>query len=814
MLKKLLNPALIKSIQRWVYTLFKFAHYSKWLKKDYIDDNAILLESQQGNDINGNMFYILQEIAENPQYKGYKLYFSCRRKSKKKIKTILNNYNIKNVTLAPVYSFKYMKALATAKYLFNDNTFLPYFNKKDGQIYVNTWHGTPLKTLGKSIKNSMHTIGNAQKNFLFADYLLYPNEYTMEHMIEDYMLKNIVNNKCVLNGYPRNTILFDKKRAEEIHKKEAKDYNKVYAYMPTWRGALGDVNEDANKQQKAYLDAIDSKLCDDEILFVNLHPIAIKNLDLSGYKHIKKFPEQYETYDFLNCTDCLITDYSSVFYDYAVTRKKCILFAYDEEEYFADRGVYKPFSDLPFPKVTTVDEVINELRSPKQYDDTDFINEYCSYDCPDATKNLLKLVFEGKTSDKTVVKNMPCNGKQNVLMYVGNLDKNGITTSVLNLLKNVDRSKYNYYVCFPSSKAKDHQGTIASLPDGVSYIPTHGGMNLSVFKNIWWHAFLMSCLIKFNFIKVDFINKLLKYEWAPEVKRNFGNAHFDNVIQFNGYSPRYILFFAGFDCNKSIYVHNDMVEEIKTKGNQRQDILEYAYSTYDNVALVTEDLIEPTSTFVKNTDHFKITHNVISYNEIIERGNLEMMFDEGATQCNIEFSQLKEILESDAKVIVTVGRYSPEKGHERMIDAFNKVWQENNNTYFVIIGGYQNYGLYDKLRERIKTLPCGNNVILIMSMTNPLPVIKACDGFLLGSFYEGFGLVIAEADILGLPVVSTDITGPRLFMKKNNGTLVENTDEGVEKGFRLLIDGKVPILTTDYKKYNENAVNEFYELLQ
>ena len=98
-------------------------------------------------------------------------------------------------------------------------------------------------------------------------------------------------------------------------------------------------------------------------------------------------------------------------------------------------------------------------------------------------------------------------------------------------------------------------------------------------------------------------------------------------------------------------------------------------------------------------------------------------------------------------------------------------------------------------------------------MKNPLPIVKACDGFILASHYEGFGLVLAEADILGLPVVSTDITGPRTFMNQNNGTLVENTLDGVEKGFRLLLDGKVPMLSTDYKKYNENAVNEFMALI-
>jgi len=149
-----------------------------------------------------------------------------------------------------------------------------------------------------------------------------------------------------------------------------------------------------------------------------------------------------------------------------------------------------------------------------------------------------------------------------------------------------------------------------------------------------------------------------------------------------------------------------------------------------------------------------------------------------------------------------------------MVDLFNKVWSENKNSYFIIIGGNQFNNHYNILKDYVKTLPCCDNVVLILSMKNPLPIVKRCDGFILASHYEGFGLVLAEADILGLPVVSTDIVGPRTFMNKNNGTLVDNTADGVEKGFRLLLDGKVPMLTTDYKKYNENAVNEFMALLQ
>jgi CDP-glycerol glycerophosphotransferase len=256
-----------------------------------------------------------------------------------------------------------------------------------------------------------------------------------------------------------------------------------------------------------------------------------------------------------------------------------------------------------------------------------------------------------------------------------------------------------------------------------------------------------------------------------------------------------------------------MTKEIELKGNQRNSVLKYAYKHYDKVALVTEDIEKATASFVKKTDNFVLARNIIAFDEIIEKCNGEIKFDEGVTQSNRTVDDVKQILESDAKVIISVGRFSPEKDHKRMIDAFNNVWQENKNTYFVIIGGIQRDDIYDNLCEYVKTLPCKDNVILILSMTNPLPIVKACDGFILASHYEGFGLVIVEADILGLPAISTDITGPRTFMQNNNGTLVENTQKGVEEGFKMLIEGKVPMMTSDYKKYNEQALKEFKSIL-
>lgn len=75
----------------------------------------------------------------------------------------------------------------------------------------------------------------------------------------------------------------------------------------------------------------------DEIMFAKIHPLAADDVDFSRFKNIRSFPLEYETYEFLNVADCLITDYSSVFYDYAITGRNIVLYTYDEEEYLSTR---------------------------------------------------------------------------------------------------------------------------------------------------------------------------------------------------------------------------------------------------------------------------------------------------------------------------------------------------------------------------------------------------------------------------------------------------------------------------------------------
>ena len=243
-------------------------NYTKYYTGLPLNEKYILFESEHGIQINGNIFYLLKYLVDNPEYKDYSLFVSVTKKSMEKIQAVLNIHSMSRVNVLLFQSKRYFQVVSTAKYLINDTSFYPWFIKKDGQVYLNTWHGTPLKTMGKKRKGPVD-YGNIQKNFFDADYLLYPNEYTKDRMLEDYMLYNLAKGKTVLGGYPRNEIFFDKASAASVRENKGLKDKRIYAYMPTWRGIVGRAK--SSKELADFLEYIDSNLFANEEFYVNLH---------------------------------------------------------------------------------------------------------------------------------------------------------------------------------------------------------------------------------------------------------------------------------------------------------------------------------------------------------------------------------------------------------------------------------------------------------------------------------------------------------------------------------------------------------------
>lgn len=783
------------------------SRYTKYYKKLPLDPRVILVEAQQGREIAGNIFYLLRYLSKNEKYADFKIYLSARGRSAPLFQTLLETHGMEDIGVVILAGDQYFRLLASAKYIITDNTILPFWLKKEGQCLLNTWHGTPLKTLGRKVNDDYHNIGNAQKNFALADYILFPNEHTRDCVIEDYMLRNISLGRYVLSGYPRNEAFFDAQAAADIRQELELEGKRVYAYMPTFRGTAGKGGTDKNDAYLLYyLCELDKLLGEDEVLYVNLHPVARSKVDFEKlFRHILPFPAQYETYEFLNAMDCLVTDYSSVFFDFAVAGKKIVLFPYDKEEYFRDRGTYLDMETLPFPQVFDLESLLEELRSGKNYDDGDFLKRFCPCEGPGAAQRLCDTVILGEDTGLELRK-IQDNGKENILIYAGNLAGNGVTTSLRNMLSQVDASRYNYILTFMSEKVSSNRENIRAFPAGVSYYCTSGDMELTIPQRVFRKLFKLGLVRTGLYMKV--MGKTIDLNW----RRSFGDIPFRTVIQFNGYESETMLLWSRFRGNKVIFVHSDMKREIKTRGNQRADVLRYVYRAYDKVAVVTQDIYRATRELAGAQARLCLCRNAIDDDGVREKAERELELQE-RTRVYPEPEALSAILERPGKKFITVGRFSPEKGHFRLLEAYRRVLREYPDTALIVVGGSSNRDYYQQTVQRVEELGLAERVVLVMNIANPFPILKRCDYFVLSSLYEGFGLVLAEADILGKSVISTDIPGPRGFLREHGGTLVEDSQEGLYQGMKALLAGEIRGMVVDYKAYNQTAVEEFEALL-
>ncbi|CCX36296.1 putative glycosyl/glycerophosphate transferases involved in teichoic acid biosynthesis TagF/TagB/EpsJ/RodC [Clostridium sp. CAG:1000] len=783
---------------------YNIMYYYRCYEKLKLDDNAILLCAQQGKNIDGNIFYILKELQKD-KYKNYKIYVAVDKAHEKEFDKKFINYNFTNYELVNITSKKYFKILASAKYLFNDTSFLWYFVKKEGQVYFNTWHGTPFKTLGKSIKDDFHLIGNVQRNFLMSDYLLYPSEFMRDVMLDDYMINNIAaDTKVVLGGYPRNEIFFDKERASELKNQLNLNDKQIIAYMPTWRGSFGQLNKTSEDQINIInkqLKQIDKKLTKNQIMYVNFHPFLKDKVNISGYKHIKPFDKKYETYDFLNIADVLITDYSSVFFDFAVSNKKIILFAYDEKEYFEGRGTYFGFNELPFKKVKNVHDLIDTINSKDDVDITKFLNRFCPYENINASSKIVELVLNNKKGNLNIA-NVPNNKKKNVLIYSGNLAKNGITGSLFALLNYVDLSKYNFYITYVASSVRTNKNAIKELDSRIGYISFNNN-SIGTFKET-----LCLALFKMHLISYKLSKKILKKYFERKIKINYGNSKFDSAIQYSGYGDNIIRMFASMNCKTSIFVHSDMTQEIKVRKNQNYAVLSNCYNEYKNVFIVSDKLYEPTRLIAGENANIICLNNIINKESIVEKSLKEVIFDEN-TESNISLGKLNKILNSKNKKIISIGRFSKEKGYKRLIQAFDTL---DTNSYLIIIGGFGPE--YDSLLVLQQKCKSKDRIIIIKSMSNPFSILRKCDVMVVSSFYEGLPMVILEAIALNIPVASTDIESIKNFFNKfGGGYIMGNSYEGICEGLKYIESNQVERINIDVDKYNKEIIDKFYKEL-
>lgn len=363
-------------------------HYNKRIiypgyRDEKINDKMILFESYWGTQYSCNPRALYEYIdANHPEYTCVWSLVDDR---------IPIKGNGRRVTRG---SQEYYHCLATAKYLVNNVNFEKAYVKRQGQIEIQTMHGTPLKTVGLDAKNEFRSDAERVeyvKKSRHWNYLIAQGKFTEQNASNWYGF----NKKILCTGYPRTDELFNVSK-EEIRtikdKFELPDNKKIILYAPTFRkiGAF---------EMPMDIDRLKDDFSDEYILLIRLHHFSSNAYKVPEDGEFVFDAGKYDSItDLYKISDILITDYSSVMFDFALTGKPMVFYTYDLDEYVSQtRGVYFDITtEGPGPIVRTNEELLNVLKEGGKGNEDrvkQFMDKYLTYECANSSELIYNEVF-------------------------------------------------------------------------------------------------------------------------------------------------------------------------------------------------------------------------------------------------------------------------------------------------------------------------------------------------------------------------------------------------------------------------------------
>jgi CDP-glycerol glycerophosphotransferase len=302
-------------------------------------------------------------------------------------------------------SWRYYYTLARAEFWI-DNQGLPrQFDKPTGTTYIQTWHGTALKKMGFDTE-LRHRPLERQREFEGTvnrwDYLCVQNEFSVNTFVPAFRYRG----EILRIGLPRNDVLVtggDAERVAAVRRTlDIPPDRKVLLYAPTFR----DIRRRRGKPFEMRLNLADMQeaLEGEYVLLVRTHYLDEYRLPARSGTFARDVSGYHDITDLLLLADVLITDFSSVMFDYANLRRPMIFFTYDYADYVGtERGLYLDLSEIaPGPLVEDPDEVtalISDLgwRSTyaERYDA--FVRQFCEYDVGKASEAVVERVIAGRS---------------------------------------------------------------------------------------------------------------------------------------------------------------------------------------------------------------------------------------------------------------------------------------------------------------------------------------------------------------------------------------------------------------------------------
>lgn len=326
--------------------------YIQYRAQSQILDKVIVYETMFGARIGDNPYAIFEYLISQPKYKNYLHVWSTAAGC-----IIPEKYSHHpNVVFAPRGTRSYAYFLASGKHLICNANLPRYFTRRPGQKYLNTWHGIPYKALGRNTSLLPYGSPPGTASFIKATHILTPCQFMTDRLFSAYSLSGTTTASVAETGQPRVDLNMNSDKDDRSRLKEQLGLDSasitdggrpIVLYAPTWRteDGKGVVDSAQLVQDLETLGQLDihllyrghhrtHKLLEDESVGDQLGNVTIP-------------PQSIDSNELLPVVDILITDYSSIFFDFLPTGRPIIHYLYDISEYERTRGLNLKTEELP-----------------------------------------------------------------------------------------------------------------------------------------------------------------------------------------------------------------------------------------------------------------------------------------------------------------------------------------------------------------------------------------------------------------------------------------------------------------------------------
>jgi CDP-glycerol glycerophosphotransferase len=302
-------------------------------------------------------------------------------------------------------SREHYEALATSRYVVANDHFPDWFARRPDQVSLQTWHGAPLKRLGFDVtarRNDGNRFTRWDQQIDNWQYVLSPNRFSTPILRRAYA----VEGEMLETGYPRDDVLAGadrEARTQEIRRRLGiPEGKRTVLYAPTYRDHVYDKRGRYRMDLQLDLERLRAAVGDDTIVLFRKHHYIVDPVPTDAHGFVRDVSRYPDGTELMLAADVLVTDYSSMMFDYANTGRPMLFFTYDLDAYADEiRGFYLDFTEIvPGPLLRTTDDVADALRDldgvnaafADRY--AQFADRFCELDDGQASARVVDRLFE------------------------------------------------------------------------------------------------------------------------------------------------------------------------------------------------------------------------------------------------------------------------------------------------------------------------------------------------------------------------------------------------------------------------------------